>query len=1127
MASVLLTATGAAAGASIPGVGWIAGPLLGTLGASIGTRLDTALGIMPSATARGPRLEQLRVQDSREGAPQPIIYGMLRTAGNVIWSSNLIETRHSSSVGGKAGGTRATTYSYAVHLAVGVAAGPVTAIHRIWADSKLIYDGGIDTSYADAARIYKGDSTQTPDALIQSYLGSGNVPAYRGTAYVVLENLQLAAFGNRIPNLTFEVEGASTGFAPQIRQQLSVPNVSGSGGILHRAIWRGSELLLPGVVADGAQWRFVVEHYSWQNTGFTLTSHVTSPAYAASQHGTVSAALSPDGNTLFMQDINGGTAGQMVLYDVAAQVFGALAPFASAGIVGLSPPDVAWLDSQTIITRASDNVTIGPLAITRAGLTITTPIDGGYMGLWPVSGRRWLDDVWLQPATQNGATMLLMTTDTARTKISAARLQRQNGRVVSAMVPDYVVGPIDGTSNNSELRLLSLGGGNFLRLSRTATGKVAVETLAFASGLFTQTRAATAITVGGTSSFTDAAVSTADTIVLTDIFGAGYNMAELKLTDVGFTLSHAYTPVAGSYTTTGYTPSMTRLSPYDFAYFMNGVLYWLQRGGSGNSVAAILVDLSIRAGLANADLALTAGTAATIAGFAVTEPMPARAAAEQILAATPFALAESDFTLRLTDLRTASASILPNAELRASGSNGTSGSDVTLSPVTIARARRRNVPRALALSYIDAANDYQTGSVRAALDADPQSAADTTSLPMVLTQGDAQATAERLLASAQVEIRTLSVSVSRAWLALDVGDLLVARGQSWRVTRLQQQGGLIALTATGFSSAALTASALAPAGTLGSTTAASAATTASIEILDLPPLRDSDGGPGIYVAATAGTGWPGGIVYDAAGTQRAALNAAATAGIAASILASSNVFYMDRARSVTVCIPSGDTLTSCTEAALYAGANLALLGSEIIQFQTATLIAPQTWQLSNLLRGRFGTEGATGTHAIGERFIMLDAATLARITLTLTDRNRADTLALVTLGQSPGDVLAAPVTYGLTSLQPWSPARLTATKAIGGDITISWQRRARINNGWADAIDVPLDVAGESYAVDIYNGGNVIRTISATTNSATYTAVMQTADFGSSPVSLSVAIAQISDQYGRGQSAATIFTFGF
>ncbi len=44
-----------------------------------------------------------------------------------------------------------------------------------------------------------------PDPLIAAVEGNGNAPAYRGTAYVVLENLDLTPFGNRIPQFSFEV----------------------------------------------------------------------------------------------------------------------------------------------------------------------------------------------------------------------------------------------------------------------------------------------------------------------------------------------------------------------------------------------------------------------------------------------------------------------------------------------------------------------------------------------------------------------------------------------------------------------------------------------------------------------------------------------------------------------------------------------------------------------------------------------------------------------------------------------------------------------------------------------------------------------------------------------------------
>jgi hypothetical protein len=54
-------------------------------------------------------------------------------------------------------------------------------------------------------RIYLGTETQMPDALIEAKQRTGNAPAYWGTAYVIFEDLPLRDYGNRVPQLTFEI----------------------------------------------------------------------------------------------------------------------------------------------------------------------------------------------------------------------------------------------------------------------------------------------------------------------------------------------------------------------------------------------------------------------------------------------------------------------------------------------------------------------------------------------------------------------------------------------------------------------------------------------------------------------------------------------------------------------------------------------------------------------------------------------------------------------------------------------------------------------------------------------------------------------------------------------------------
>lgn len=205
MAALVLSVAGQAAGGAVLGsAGSIAGRLIG---AAAGNLIDRALfGTRRERAVEGPRLADVTVMASTEGAPIPRVYGRARIAGQVIWATNLEEvvtTETETTGGGKGMGggsntrTTTTTYSYFANVAVGLCEGPIGAVLRIWADNKPLDLIGINF------RVYTGSEDQQPDALIVAK--QGDVPAYRGLAYVVFERLPLADFGNRIPQFSFEV----------------------------------------------------------------------------------------------------------------------------------------------------------------------------------------------------------------------------------------------------------------------------------------------------------------------------------------------------------------------------------------------------------------------------------------------------------------------------------------------------------------------------------------------------------------------------------------------------------------------------------------------------------------------------------------------------------------------------------------------------------------------------------------------------------------------------------------------------------------------------------------------------------------------------------------------------------
>ncbi|MDZ7905068.1 MAG: hypothetical protein U5N55_04325 [Cypionkella sp.] len=90
-------------------------------------------------------------------------------------------------------------------MAVALCEGVITRIGRIWADGNEIAPRSL------TLRLYRGTQTQSADPKMEAVEGAGNVPAYRGLAYVVIEDLQLAAYGNRVPQFSFEVVRSAAG----------------------------------------------------------------------------------------------------------------------------------------------------------------------------------------------------------------------------------------------------------------------------------------------------------------------------------------------------------------------------------------------------------------------------------------------------------------------------------------------------------------------------------------------------------------------------------------------------------------------------------------------------------------------------------------------------------------------------------------------------------------------------------------------------------------------------------------------------------------------------------------------------------------------------------------------------
>lgn len=234
MSSVILSSVGGAIGGAMGGP---MGSAIGQgIGSSVGSEIDNEIFFKKKYTPKiGSKLSEVTMQTATYGKMIPIVYGKVKLAGNIIWASKLKEERENhhqrrSKFGGKV--LVATEYYYSISLAIAIAEGEINEVLRVWADDQLI------DPCQSVYRFYNGSESQKPDPLIEAIEGYGRTPAFRGLSYIVIENLKLGEFGNRIPNFLFEVRrkirvSSSDGEKPLEERIKSMVMIPGSGEFVY------------------------------------------------------------------------------------------------------------------------------------------------------------------------------------------------------------------------------------------------------------------------------------------------------------------------------------------------------------------------------------------------------------------------------------------------------------------------------------------------------------------------------------------------------------------------------------------------------------------------------------------------------------------------------------------------------------------------------------------------------------------------------------------------------------------------------------------------------------------------------------------------------------------------------
>lgn len=177
----------------------------------------------------GPRLSDGMTTTASVGDPVNFGYGFFTVSGTVVYLGKCLEHSTTTSQGGKGQPSQSqTTYSYTQSIAIGLCEGEILGVLRIWENGELVFDNrpqldgepnavfnariNANVKYEAKFVLYTGSESQTADPTIEADLGVGNVPGFRGLAYIVYPGRSLRDDqGQRHPTFKFEIHAPFLG----------------------------------------------------------------------------------------------------------------------------------------------------------------------------------------------------------------------------------------------------------------------------------------------------------------------------------------------------------------------------------------------------------------------------------------------------------------------------------------------------------------------------------------------------------------------------------------------------------------------------------------------------------------------------------------------------------------------------------------------------------------------------------------------------------------------------------------------------------------------------------------------------------------------------------------------------
>lgn len=1091
----------------------------GPTGAAVGGMLGGLVFPEKLPGVSGPRLNDQNFTTSTEGTAIPLVYGAHVVNGNFIWASPLIERENTEDAGGKGGPSQeVTTYTYFMSFGIGLCEGPITGVPRIWENGKLIYDrraqqsGESATDYAkrlaasdeldEQMTIYLGDEEQLADPVIESYEGVGEVPAYRGLAYVVFERREVTEFGGRPAQYIFEVTRAELVYTPTSEITTDVlldwaedtndPRLE-SGAYEYQYDPPGAG----GPVGWTTNYSTVLGEVETFR-GFDISSTVSAWSLLEAGDGLMSAhdVVTPGEKEILFMRVN------YTLIDSVTDFFGDLSAAPTGGIgsggfdelyyAGAVPGEYVWWTGHDIYTNESGIYTIQQNS---------TPPSDPSIGSW--SGLNNCVPAFGCPYPGSPLLSLYRLADS----LVQVRRITQAPEIPGSDLPDWPVDPEDywwdpetGEIYSKEPWVQSFGSYRWLSLYN-------------ASGGFVDRKPLGPVLEVGDASDIEA------------YWTSAYNSA----------VSDGLLPSGMTYDATGAGGIGTypRNAAYAWTRSFVAITY---ADSDGVTVGSIVRDQCERSALTNDEHFDVSNLTQLIHGYKIERVMNGRDIIAPLRSYALFDGVDTDklrFPLRGRDV----VATLGEDDLGAHEPG--SSPPFMVDPKSVEEIE---LPYAIRVRYAETASEYQPGQqlatrkVTAGVDA----------------LGVETTIAMNATAAAQMADIMLQEDVTRGksyeglmigphHLALTSTDAILVpeRGELQRVMITEDSRampGIIEAKAVRDDQSIYTSHVSGTPGGAGEQSLTAIGDT-DLVIIDGPALTSASNDAGVFLAACgASDRWKGyGLFESIDGGENfsriAAYTLPSTMGTIIDAIPEGPFEIWDEANSFTVAMDHG-TLESRTEDAVLQGANALFVGAddrwEVIQFRDAVAEGVDgedrvIYRLSGLLRGRQGTEWAIGSSQVGDRLVLCSSTN--RLVMEVARVGVPRLFKAVSFGRTTESGPEYTFTPEGVALKPYAPWDVEGQRDGSENLDIYAVRRTRIAAEWGDSDYVPLNEDIEAYELDIITDGSpdtVLRTLSGTSFPIAYTAAQQTTDFGSPQSSIRVLVYQISASVGRGYPTEAI-----